>query len=529
MSIQTDKKLTRGVIVAILIAFISTISIVPLSVFAASHREAPLISGDPKADGTDLYAFVSSDAPETTTLIANYLPFQNPAGGPNFYSFDDNVLYDINIDNNGDAVPDITYQYKFTTTTQNPKTFLYNTGPIKSLDDPNWNIRQTYSLTKITAAGSTVIGSDIPTPPSNVGPTSTPNYEQLQAQAVKTVGNVKSFAGQSEDPFFADLGGIFDLLTIRKVPGNTGGGKDGLQGFNVQSLALQVPTTELTSDGTRPTDPKSPAAVIGVWTTSSRRSTTVLGGGTAAASGDFVQVSRLGAPLVNEVVVPIGAKDLWNSSKPVDDAQFANGVANPELAKLFNALYKVKVPPQGDFGTPEQRDDLIAIFLTGIPDLTKPANGKPSEQLRLNLAVPVTQNPNRLGVIAKDTQGYPNGRRLADDVVDISEQVVAGAAYPLFHKDYVPDPLATKLGDGVDANDQAFRTSFPYLALPNGGFSTTLTPDSTEGSGNNRGGIKFIKNSKVTEIIGAAVIAFIVGAVLAVVLTRRSATNNSNR
>ena len=527
MNSQTDNKLSRGVIAAILIAFVSTMSILPISVYAASHREAPLISGDPTADGTDLYAFVSPDAPDTTTLIANYLPFQNPAGGPNFYSFDDNVLYDIKIDNNGDAVPDITYQYKFTTTKQNPKTFLYNTGAIKSLDDPNWNIRQTYSLTKITAAGSTVLGTDIPTPPSNVGPTSTPNYEQLQAQAVKSVGNVKSFAGQSDDPFFADLGGIFDLLTIRKVPGNAGGGKDGLKGFNVQSLALQVPTTELTSDSTRPTDPKSPAAVIGVWTTSSRRSTTVLGGGTAAASGDFVQVSRLGAPLVNEVVVPIGAKDLWNGSKPVDDAQFANGVANPELAKLFNALYKVKVPPQGDFGTAEQRDDLIAIFLTGIPDLTKPANGKPSEQLRLNLAVPVTKTPNRLGVLAKDTQGYPNGRRLADDVVDISEQAVAGAAYPLFHKDFVADPLATQLGDGVDSNDKAFRTGFPYLALPNDGFSTALTPDSSNGSGNN-GGQNSSKNNRSTEIIGAAVIAFIVGAVLASLFKRRSAPT-SNR
>ncbi|MBA3758366.1 DUF4331 domain-containing protein [Candidatus Saccharibacteria bacterium] len=496
-------------------------SILPLSVYSSSHREAPLISGDPTADGTDLYAFVSPDAPETTTLIANYLPFQNPPGGPNFYSFDDNVLYDINIDNNGDAVPDITYQYKFTTTTQNPKTFLYNTGPIKSLDDPTWNVRQTYSLTKITAAGSTVLGTDIPTPPSNVGPTSTPNYEQLQAQAVKTIGNVKTFAGQSDDPFFADLGGIFDLLSIRKVPGNAGEGKDGLKGFNVQSLALQVPTTELTSDGSRPSDPKSPAAVIGVWTTSSRRSTTVLGAGTATGSGDFVQVSRLGAPLVNEVVVPLGAKDIWNGSKPVDDAQFANGVTNPELGKLLNALYKIKVPPQGDFGTPEQRDDLIAIFLTGIPELTMPANVKPSEQLRLNLAVPLTETPNRLGVLAKDTQGYPNGRRLADDVVDISEQAVAGAAYAMFHPDFVADPLATQLGDGVDSNDKDFRTGFPYLALPNDGFSTTLAPD---GSGNNDGQNNSRKNASTAQIIGTALVALIVGAVLASILKRRSVT-----
>ncbi len=525
MNKQTSKKLSRGAIVAILVAFIGTVSILPPSVYAASHREAPLISGDPEADGTDLYAFVSPDAPDTTTLIANYLPFQNPAGGPNFYSFDDDVLYDINIDNNGDAVPDVTYRYKFTTTKQNPNTFLYNTGPIKSLDDPNWNIRQTYSLTKITAAGSTVLGSDIPTPQSNVGPTSTPDYENLQAEAVRTVGNVKSFAGQSDDPFFADLGGIFDLLTIRKEPGNAGGGKDGLNGFNVQSLALQVPTTELTNDGSKPTDPKSPAAVIGTWTTSSRRSTTVLGGGTATGSGDFVQVSRLGAPLVNEVVVPIGAKDLWNSSKPVDDAQFANGVANPELAKLRNALNDIKVPPQGDFGTPEQRDDLIAIFLTGIPDLTKPASGVPSEQLRLNLAVPVTENPNRLGVLAEDTQGYPNGRRLTDDVVDISEQVVAGAIYPMFHKDFVADPLATQLGDGVDKNDKDFRSGFPYLALPNDGFSTSLSPDGSGGNGQGNSS----RNAKAAQLIGVAVIALLAGAVLTSVLKRGRPVDTINR
>jgi len=186
-------------------------------------------------------------------------------------------------------------------------------------------------------------------------------------------------------------------------------------------------------------------------------------------------------------------------------------------------LYKIKVPPQGDFGTPEQRDDLIAIFLTGIPELTMPANVKPSEQLRLNVAVPVTQNPNRLGVLAKDTQGYPNGRRLADDVVDISEQAVAGAAYPLFHKDFTPDPLATKLGDGVDKNDKEFRTVFPYLALPNGGFGTTLAPDDSNGSGAN-GQNNSSNNSKTKEIVSAALIAFIAGAALAWFIKRRSVT-----
>ena len=469
-------KSTPRVLVIGLVAATSITGIAMLqshTAYASSHREAPMISGDPKADGTDLYAFVSPDKPDTATIVANYVPFENPSGGPNFYSFDDNIKYDINIDNNGDAQPDITYTYKFTTTRQNPNTFLYNTGPIKSLTDPNWNIRQTYSLSKTQSGQTVVLGDNIPTPPSNVGPASTPNYDKLQTAAYKNLGNkTVTFAGQSDDPFYADLGGIFDLLTIRKAPGDMGEGVNSLKGFSVQSLALQVPITDLTSNKTRPTDLKDPVAVVGVWTTSSRRSTTVLAGnGTSNSTGDFVQVSRLGAPLVNEVVVPVSAKDLFNSSKPVNDAQFANGVANPELGNLLKSIYKIKTPPQGDFGTPTQRDDLEAIYLTGIAGLNQPPNVKPAEELRLNLAIAPTKSPNRLGVLAKDNQGFPNGRRLADDVVDISERAVAGAAYPLFHKDFKSDPLASRLGDGVNRNDKKFRTSFPYLALPNDGYS----------------------------------------------------------
>ncbi len=453
---------------------------------ASSHREAPMISGDPKADATDVYAFVSPDKPDTATLIANYLPFQEPAGGPNFYQFGDDVLYEIKVDNDGDAVEDISYQYKFKTTVKNPNTFLYNTGPIKSLGDPNWNVSQTYTLTKVEDGKSTVLGDNIPTTPSNVGPKSTPNYGELQQEAIKKVGGgVTSFAGQSEDPFYADLGGIFDLLTIRELPGDGGGGIDGLKGYNLQSLALQVPIEQLTSDGSTPDGAEADNAVVGVWTTSSRQSTKVLNGdGTATASGDYVQISRLGAPLVNEVVVPIKDKDVWNASKPADDAQFANYVTNPELGGLLKDLYGVKVPPQGDFGTADARDDLVAIFLTGIPGLTQPSgdNVKPSEQLRLNLGVAPSANPNKMGVLGGDNAGYPNGRRLADDTVDISIQAVAGAAFPLFDPSFKPDPLATRLGDGVDANEVAFRTSFPYLALPYSGFDANTPSGNTPGN-----------------------------------------------
>ncbi len=467
-------------------------SLVAPPTLASSHREAPMLYGDPKADGTDLYAFVSPDKTDTVTLIANYYPDQNPAGGPNFYNYDDNVLYEIKIDNNGDAVEDLSYQFRFKTNVKNPNTFLYNTGPINSLDDPDWNVSQTYTLTRVNSKGEqTVLAENFPVPPVNVGPKSTPNYGALQSAAIKDAKeSVKVFAGQSDDPFFVDLGALFDLLTIRKLPGNAGGGVDALRGKNVLSLAIQVPISQITKNNSKPTDPKNENSVVGIWTTSSRQATRVLNDkGENSPSGDFVQISRLGHPLVNEVIVPVSKKDFFNASKPKDDAQFANAVANPELPKLLNALYGIKVPPQGDFGTPEARDDLTTIFLTGLTDLTKPKDVKPSEQLRLNVAVPVSSSPNNLGVVGNDSQGFPNGRRLSDDVVDISLKVMAGAAYPLFHPEYQPDPLAAKLGDGVDANDMPFRSTFPYMALPQSGLTslpiTSSKANTNETSGSN--------------------------------------------
>lgn len=455
------------------------LSITPLA-YSSSHREAPLISGDPKADATDVYAFVSPDKPDTVTLIANYLPFQEPAGGPNFYSFDDNVLYEIKVDNNGDAKEDLSYQFQFDTSIGNVNTFLYNLGTITALTDPNFNMKQTYTLTRVDGKTNkkTVLGQNLPIPPSNVGPKSTPSYAILQAAAVKSLpDDIQVFAGQSDDPFFVDLGGVFDLLTIRNLPGNAGGGIDGLRGYNVQSLALQIPINQLTKDKSTPTDPTNSSAVIGVWTTSSRRAVEVIKrGGVQKGSGPYRQVSRLGSPLVNEVVIPLLDKDVWNASVPADDSQFANYVANPELATLLNALYGIAVPPQGSFGSVNQRDDLIAVFLTGIPGLTNNGVTNASEELRLNVAIPPTVSPNRMGVLAGDNQGFPNGRRLADDVVDIEMQAVAGAVYPLFHPTFTPDPLATQLGDGVDTNDKSFRSSFPYLALPGSGFDSIPHP-----------------------------------------------------
>ncbi|HEV7214033.1 MAG TPA: DUF4331 domain-containing protein [Chloroflexota bacterium] len=469
---------------------------------ASNHRSAPLIRADPVADCTDVYAFVSPDKPDTVTLIANWIPLEQPAGAPYFYNFGDDVLYEIKIDNNGDALPEITYQFTFKSTITNPNTFLYNTGPITSLTDPNWNLRQRMSVAMVDRTGkSTPLGTDLPTPPNNIGPKSTPDYGALAAAAVTALPSGQSvFAGPRADPFFVDLGSIFDLLTIRRLPGNAGGGANFLNGFNVHSIVIQAPITQLTANGSKPTDPKDPNAVIGVWATASRRSMRVLNPGTAAtSSGDWVQVVRLGSPLVNETVIPTGKKDLFNAVQPSGDAQFLSYVTDPEPARLLNALYKIKVPP-----TP--RDDLVAVFLTGIKGLTMPANVKPAEMLRLNLAVPVSGTPDRLGVLAGDVQGYPNGRRLNDDVVDISLQALAGAAYPLFHPGFTPDPLADKLGDGVDGPASPPMPTFPYVAPPYQGFTYSAGEATAPSSGPTAGapasGIAELGKSSSSSLAG---------------------------
>lgn len=427
---------------------------------ASSHREAPVIAQDPVADGTDFYMFVSPDRPDTVTFIANYLPLEIPGSGPNFYRFGDDVLYEVHIDNDGDALPNITYGWRFQTTIQNPNTFNYNTGPITSLDDPDFNLRQSYTLTRTDSQGTTTLVDNAPVPPVNVGPKSTPNYGSLAAAAVTSLPNGGMvFAGQRDDPFFLDLGATFDLLTIRPGPpgGLSTGGVDGLRNLSVQTLALQVPIGSVTSDGSNPNSLDAPSAVIGAWTTSSRQNIAIQPDGTRSGTGSFTQVSRLGNPLVNEFN-PIGAKDLFNASQPRNDEQFLSAVTNPELPKLLNALYGVPVPEA-------PRNDLVTVFLTGIPGVNQPANVTPSEMMRLNVAVPPTANPNRLGVLAGDMGGFPNGRRLGDDVVDAALRVMAGVLVPGF--DMAPNNV---LGDGVQTNDKPFLGTFPYVALPLAGF-----------------------------------------------------------
>jgi len=449
----------------------------PHGVNASSHREAPLTSQYPIVDSTDVYAFRSPDKPDTVTLIANYVGLEDPAGGPNFTKFGDDVLYAINIDNVGDGQPHLSYQFQFFTTYQNPNTFLYNTGPITSLTDPNWNIRQSMRVTRVDARGSTVLGDNLPTPPVNVGAKSTPNYDALANMAIKDLGNgVTVFAGDRKDPFFVDLGSLFDLLQIRKLPGNMGGGVDALAMKNVHSIVIQVPITQLTNNGQAASDPMGSNAVIGVWTTASLQQTSVLtqtaqngtnGPATVVVdTGPFVQVSRLGMPLTNEVLIPVGTKDQFNSTTPANDAQYAGLLNNPEPANLLKLLYNIQIPP-----TP--RTDILAIFDLGVPGLNQQVagnKGTPADELRLNMAIPVTATPNRMGVLAKDNQGFPNGRRLTDDVVDIELNALAGAVYPLIDPNFKPDPLAGQLGDGVDASSKPPLATFPYVASPLPGF-----------------------------------------------------------
>src|SRR3989475_1647512 len=294
----------------------------------SSHREAPSISKDPVADNTDLYAFVDPADTSKVTILANFIPLEEPAGGPNFFQFGDDVLYEILIDNDGDGVEDVTYQFRFKSTTQNPATFLYNTGPISSLTDPNWNVRQLYSVTKVLGprrtGATSVLGADLPTPPVRIGPRSTPDYAALAGAAVNDLrAGVKTFAGQPGAGFYVDLGSIFDLGALRPfqnlhaIPLPAAPGLNGTKGFNVHTIAMQVPKRDLTRGGFDPTDPADARSVIGGWSAASRRQ--AMGRGKDARvgqTGPRGQGPRLGEPPSNQGVIEIGEKDLENSPTP---------------------------------------------------------------------------------------------------------------------------------------------------------------------------------------------------------------------
>jgi hypothetical protein len=414
-------------VVGAVLAALFVARIGPGSSNASSHREAPLISEDPTADNTDLYAFRSPDKPNTLTIVSNWVPGEDPAAGPNYYTFSQSAKYNIYIDRNGDGKPDQTYSFRFKTPTG--PYFLGNT-------------QQSWVATKngkAFASGKTPI--------DNVGPrfngfVGVNDYEATAEKTIVTKNGVSIFAGQRDDPFFADVGAIFDLVAIRKAgtTGNMGGGKDFLSGYNVHTISLQIPIKQV----------DTASHTLGVWSSTDRQNVTVNG----KLHSGWTQVSRLGEPLINEVVIPTGLKDLWNRTSPAQDAQFKKYYETPILAAVLNKLYKLGVPETG-------RSDLVAVLGTGIPKVTFTGNTF-ADELRINVAIPVTPagKISRMGVLGGDNAGFPNGRRLGDDVVDIEEQAVAG----FLQGKKVP------LGDGVDANDVAYLGHFPYAAAPHSGY-----------------------------------------------------------
>jgi len=492
---------------AIVAALVAIGVAVPLSL-GSSHREAPLTSIDPTADDTDVYAFTAPEAQHSLTVVANWVPFEDPAGGPNFYKFDPKARYYINIDNNGDGKPDVRYRFTFKDHVRNPNSFLYAFPGVKSITDPNLNVYQTYDVDRLVygnggnddrSAGdsrkhrkghhkgrhhrkgkhhrkgrnhlrggvrsSREVVEDAFVAPNNVGPKTFPNppdgpgYEAIAKQAITPLpSGGRVFAGQRDDPFFVDLGATFDAINIDK-PGRQGKVVDDLAGYGVHSIVLQVPERDVTKDGEQVDSANAKNAVVGVWASTERRRVQVAGSSSNDDHGsgnDWVQVSRLGEPLINELLIPLGDKDYWNTQQPSGDSQFEKYYESPELARLLNGLFGLGVQENN-------RSDMVTALLTGVPGLNQQAS-KPVDTIKLNLGTDPSPNPNRLGVLGGDTAGFPNGRRLTDDVVDIELRVVAGA---LIGKD-IP------LGDGPVANDKPFSDQFPYLPATNSGFDSKI-------------------------------------------------------
>lgn len=510
-----------GLLAALLLA--TAVLLSQSSAAASSHREAPLISKDAYADTTDVYAFIPAGQTDRIALVASWIPFEGPEGGPNYFEFDDNALYDIYVSNDGDPDPEITYTLKSAVQVGNPGTFLYNTGPIDSLNDPDWNRRQVYTLTEQTAGGAAVLIGGQPTAPVNIGSKSTPNYGALMQAATYEVmqggDTIQVFAGQTDDAFWVDLQ-VFDLLTLRGQAAPIGYGNsnnipiDSLSGFNVHSIVIEVPVDRLTQSG---------EPVLGVWAGTRRPSMRVLEGigglGGQTHSGAPVQVSRLGMPLVNEVVLPYALKDAFNSLHPAGDLGIyldptfgpilQGSVEDPEVGNLLCALYGVPLPGDSDDdcatevtnGVPRSgRGDIFDIFLTGMVleneftiqtaggpftlpagfNVNRPTGAVPAEMIRINTGISGTlcaPTPSRLGVLGGDACGFPNGRRLADDVIDIELLAVAGAAYQVLDardSSFTFDPaLIGVLDDGLSGNDKTFQNTFPYLAPPHAGENHT--------------------------------------------------------
>jgi hypothetical protein len=406
----------------------------PSTAEASSHREAPAIAEDQYADNTDVYTFISPDDPDRLVLVANYVPLLIPSSGPNFYRFSDNARYEIRIDNNGDALTDVVYQFKFQTTVGNGGTFLYNVGPIDDIGSPNLNVKQTYTLYKAFRKPNGQIQTDTivenaPVAPWHVGDRTFPNdsYEGVAQQAiVEATDGSTVFAGPRDEPFFVDLH-VFDLLGVAGAPTT--------DGINVMSLVLEVPIDNISHKQARPADATAQTAIAGVWARALRPIVTIRHGNKDDSNlGGWQQVSRLAVPLVNEALIALQDKNAFNRGAPVDDvANFGGYILQPELPGLLTAVLGA-----GCADTPaDGRLDIVGIL--------SPNGTTPADLLRINIAQGQTY----------EQSGFPNGRRLADDVTDTLLTVLCNNDQPI--------------GDAVDANDLAFLDSMPYLASPHSG------------------------------------------------------------
>ena len=451
----------------------------------SSHREAPESSKDPVTDNTDTYAFVSPDRPDTVTIITNYIPLEDPAGGPNFFEFGDDVLYEINIDNDGDGKPDVTYEFRFTTTVVNPDSFLYNTGPIDALDSPNFNRRQSYTVTEVRNRRRRTLAKDLPSPPCNVGLRSTPNYAALANAAIFDVGNgIRVFAGQRLDGFYVDLGSIFDLAALRPfqnlhlIPTPQAPGINALRSFNVHTIAIQVPIDRLTSNGKRPTDPMSPKATIGVYgrgvpaegplpgrrlrLPASVRSAWCRGSGCRCSTRSSCRwAARTSGTASRRTAIP-SSPSTW----PGRSSASCCRSCTPACSRTW--------PPS----TPRWPTGPTCWRSSSPGSRPGPSRGSrtspgqtQADLLRLNVAIPPSAHPNVNGILGGDLAGFPNGRRVFDDIVTVELQAVAGLTIPLVDKTFTPDGPAKLINDGTQVlGDVTFLDTFPYLDHPVSGY-----------------------------------------------------------
>ncbi len=457
---------------------ITTAILAPRPLAAASHREAPITALDQKADITDWFTFVSPEHPDRVIMILNVDPFLEPSNGPNYFPFDPGILYEMKVDNDHDGVEDITFQFRFKTEIRSPGVFTGFVGnlagipPITALDgagSEGLNLRQTYTVTMVTKTLTEDLtnGQSLFAVPTNVGPRTMPDYNALREQGIYTLAHgLRVFAGTIADPFFIDLGAAFDSLNFRKAAGGgvLSAAADGddlhntapntLAGYNVNTIVLELPITMLTSDG-RMHGPGEKQAVIGTYGATSRRRVTVLrSAGHEAGRGAWSQVQRMGNPLINELIIGTGSKDRFSVDDPERDGQFAQFFLNPLLAQIFSSI-GVPVPPA-------PRTDLLPLVQYKAPICPGcGANdaGPVADLLRLNTGIPATPavNVKRLGFIAGDQAGFPNGRRLNDDVVDIASRAVAGILVDA-------SKYGTRIGDGVNAPAVQPADVFPFVA-----------------------------------------------------------------